>query len=314
MSNPWVLYAICALMLLCALAAVVPTILRAAGRDETDADDRRRDDAARACANEALAAEKRRLDEDLREGRIDAALYESMLTDLRRRVLEEQEASLNAEELEVRASRRAASGRLSITRGQLAAIVVSMITFVSAGSYAFLGSPELLELSEAQRVLEGTAPTEAIERYLEIAPKDGRAWVLLAHRRIDAGDFTGAAQAYRNGRASSDKVASDPDVSLEYGAAVFSARLEDMYADANAALAAALAARPGDAKAERLALMGAVAVGEWTRARDILRAMLSRMAPDSADYVDAEQTLRMLEARVAQTEQESAPADRTGAN
>ena len=138
--------------------------------------------------------------------------------------------------------------------------------------------------------------------------------MLLAHRRIDAGDFTGAAQAYRNGRASSDKVASDPDVSLEYGAAVFSARLEDMYADANAALAAALAARPGDAKAERLALMGAVAVGEWTRARDILRAMLSRMAPDSADYVDAEQTLRMLEARVAQTEQESAPADRTGAN
>ena len=99
MSNPWVLYAICALMLLCALAAVVPTILRAAGRDETDADDRRRDDAARACANEALAAEKRRLDEDLREGRIDAALYESMLTDLRRRVLEEQPISFRDSEL-----------------------------------------------------------------------------------------------------------------------------------------------------------------------------------------------------------------------
>lgn len=292
MTNPWILYGICAVMLLCAIAAILPTVLRATEDRPEDADAREK--AAREAASAALRSEKARLDEDLAAGRLDQKLYDDMLADLRRRVLEEQHAALNDEE---RAMGRAKPLRLS--KGAVAATVVSLMTAVSAGSYAFLGAPELMELSEAQAVLEGNASAESIEAYLKRSPGDGRAWVLLAHRRIDAGDFAGAGEAYRRGRAASEKIARDPDVLLEFGAALLTAGDEAHFPEANRVLSEALALRPDDPKASRLALTGAVAVREWSRAAEILRKMLSTMAPDSPDYLEAEETLKLLESRAA---------------
>lgn len=292
MSSTWILYGICAVMLVTAIAAVLPTVLRAA--DDRPGDGERRERAARKAVSTALQAERQRLDEDLAQGRIDAGLYESMLADLRRRVLEEQDAALNAEE-----TAGGPAKPLRLSRGTVAAGLVALVTGVSAGSYAFLGAPELMELSEAQRVLEGTASAESIESYLKGAPGDGRAWVLLAHRRIDAGDFAGASEAYRRARAASEKVARDPDVMLEFGAAILTAGDEAHFAEANRVLGEALAARPGDPKAERLALTGAVAVGEWERACTILREMIVHLPPDGAERLEAEQTLKLLERRAA---------------
>ncbi|MDO5530884.1 c-type cytochrome biogenesis protein CcmI [Sutterella sp.] len=293
MSNPWVLYAICALMLIVAIVAVLPTILRAREAQAPE----ERDAAARKLVREALTAEKARLDADLADGRLTSEQYEAMLGDLRARVLEEQAPALNAEE---KAMPKAAPIRL--TRAQMAAAVTCLITFVSCGSYAFLGSPELLELAEAQKVLEGSASAESIEQYLKRAPKDGRAWVLLAHKKVEAGDFRAASFAYKAARDATAKIARDPDVMLEYGAAVLTAREESLYKDASKALQEALVLKPGDPRAEQLALMGAVAAEDWVTARNITRTLLAQMSPDSPDYMRAEQTLRMLEARAADME------------
>lgn len=290
MSNPWILYFVCALMLIIAVAALLPTILRA----KDAAPEAERDAQAEALAAEALQAEKARLDEDFAAGRVDREHYEALLTDLRRRVLEEQKPALNEEEKSA-----PKADPLNLSRRQLAALVTALVCTISIGSYAFLGAPEMLGLAQAQKVLQGTASAQSIEDYLKSAPKDGRAWVLLAHRRIDAGDFRGAAEAYRNARESSPKIARDPDVSLEYGAAALTARDPQFFADANKALQEALAQKPGDPRAEQLALMGAVAAEDWARARDLTRMMLERMPPDSPDYMQAEQTLRMLESRAA---------------
>ena len=174
MSNPWILYAVCAVMLIIALAALLPTIFRAKEAETEDVRNAR----AESFVSEALRAEKAQLDSDYADGRLDQEHYDAMLADLRRRILEEQKPALNDEE------KNLSRAPLKATRGELAAIVIALVTFVSVGSYWFLGSPEMLELAQAQKVLQGTASAESIETYLEKAPKDGRAWVLLAHRKI----------------------------------------------------------------------------------------------------------------------------------
>ena len=86
MTSTWLLYVICALMLLAAIVAVLPTVLRAKNDVNGEALDRE----ATALATKALQAEKAKLDADRSLGRISEAEYESLLTDLRRRVIEEQ--------------------------------------------------------------------------------------------------------------------------------------------------------------------------------------------------------------------------------
>ena len=296
MSNPWILYAVCALMLVIALAALLPTIFRAK-EAETEAASAER---AEKLVSEALRAEKAQLDHDFAEGRLDRTHYEAMLSDLRWRILEEQKPALSEEE------KGAERVPLKITRGALAALVIALVTFVSVGSYWFLGAPEMLELAEAQKVLQGTASAESIETYLEKAPKDGRAWVLLAHKKIDEGDFRTASRAYKAARDASEKIARDPDVMLEYGAAVLTAKETALYADAYKALREALVLKAGDPRAEQLALMGAVASEDWSGAAALVRSMIQKMPPDSADYMQAEQTLRMLEARAESKAQSQA--------
>ena len=281
MTSTWLLYVICALMLLAAIAAVLPTVLRTKNDVNGEALDRE----ATALATKALQAEKAKLDADRSLGRISEAEYESLLTDLRRRVIEEQKPSANAKP----------STRLS--RVQLAVSVAVLITVVAGGSYAFLGSPEMLELTNAQKVMEGNASAESIEAYLKTAPKDGRAWVLFAHKKIEAGDFRAAARALRTAREVEPKIARDRDVMLEYGAAVLTAQESDWYADANRVVKEAYGLMADDPRAERLAVMAAIAAEDWAWAVDVVRAMLPRIPPDSGEYMQARETLVMLEAR-----------------
>lgn len=145
MTSTWLLYVICALMLLAAIAAVLPTVLRTKNDVNGEALDRE----ATALATKALQAEKAKLDADRSLGRISEAEYESLLTDLRRRVIEEQKPAADPTGAPPSSANAKPSTRLS--RVQLAVSVAVLITVVAGGSYAFLGSPEMLELTNAQK-------------------------------------------------------------------------------------------------------------------------------------------------------------------
>lgn len=127
MTSTWLLYVICALMLLAAIAAVLPTVLRTKNDVNGEALDRE----ATALATKALQAEKAKLDADRSLGRISEAEYESLLTDLRRRVIEEQKPAADPTGAPSSSANAKPSTRLS--RVQLAVSVAVLITVVAGG-------------------------------------------------------------------------------------------------------------------------------------------------------------------------------------
>lgn len=297
MTDRAILYAIEFVMLAVAIAALMPTILRAGkGSGESLGTDD-----ARATLEAALRSEKSRLDDELTRGAISKTLYESLLSDLRARALEETRA-LDSGEVPLPDAEPVTKSM----RFKLAAGVTSLIVLLSAACYGFLGAPEIMRLTEDQKVLQGTASAEAIETYLKDNARDGRAWVLLAHRRIDAEDFKGAGAAYREAMRVEKKIASDPDILLEYGAAVLTANDEEFLGDAKAALLKAQSIEPDNPKAIELVGMAAFATQDWVLAKRQLERMLEGMSPDRAEYIRFEQTIRVLDERIKANETRAA--------
>ena len=275
------LYAVEAAMAAAAALIVIPPLWRArrgARRLERDA--------AREALLEALRAERREIEEALRSGEIGSAEAQALLADLRRRALEETRAA--GPEPEGGGSARA-----------WIPVVLAVVLGGSAAVYALVGSPELIELSEAQKVLEGRAPAEAVARYLERHPKDARAWVLLAHRRVEADDFSGAVEAYRRAIAASPKVAEDPDVLFEYGAAALTANEEGAFEDAKKRVLRGLTLRPESGKGLEISAMLALATRDWKLARRQLAAIVRLTPPDTPQRRRFEAALRELDARIA---------------
>lgn len=275
------LYAVEAAMAAAAALIVIPPLWRARSGAR-----RLERDPAREALLEALRAERREIEEALRSGAIESAEAQALLADLRRRALEETRAA--GSEPEVGGSARA-----------WIPVVLAVVLGGSAAVYALVGSPELIELSEAQKVLEGRAPAEAVARYLERHPKDARAWVLLAHRRVEADDFSGAVEAYRRAIAASPKVAEDPDVLFEYGAAALTANEKGAFEDAKKRVLRGLALRPESGKGLEISAMLALATRDWKLARRQLAAIVRLTPPDTPQRRRFEAALRELDARIA---------------
>ena len=176
MSDEILLYLILLLMLVLAVGALVPSLLRV-GREEASVE--REDKAYGSAVTEALRRQRAQLDEDLKSGAVSAEQYEILADDLRRRALEEHDAVFH--DPNDGSGRRAGS----FSGPVVTAAVVAGVSAVSVGLYAVNGAPELIGLEKAQAVYDGRADTPSIERYLESSPKDGRAWVLLARRHVD---------------------------------------------------------------------------------------------------------------------------------
>lgn len=294
MTSYAMLYGLMGLMLLIAIAMIVPTLLKT-----DDLKDHEAETIYRGLLKEALREEKLRLDEELSRGSLSTALHAELMDDLARRAVEE--------------NRRASAGGdpLATERTPMAAItagVVALLVGLSVGIYSLNGAPELMRLSQDQKVLEGTASTEAIETYLGDNPKDGRAWVLLARRKAEGGDFVAASDAYRRARQVNAKVAGDPSVSLEFGAALLSTESPAHFREAKDVLSAALAQDPENLQLVELTAIAAMQTSDWDLALTNLRVILRHMSPDRPEYVRYEATVRELERRAAADGAAPAPA------
>ena len=293
MTERAILYAIEFVMLVVAIAALMPTIFRADSARGRESAGKAQEADSRIELEEALRSEKARLDDELARGLVTQAIYEQLLSDLRSRTLEELRALQSKENVSPDAEPVTKQMRIRLAVG-----VTSMMVLLSALCYGFLGAPEVMRLTEDQKVLQGTASAEAIETYLGDNEKDGRAWVLLAHRRIEGGDFKGAAAAYREAFRVEKKIAADPDILLEYGAAVLTANDAEFLDDAKAALLKAQTMQPENPKAIELVGMAAFATKDWVLAKHQLEIMLSRMTPDRPEYMRFEETIKVLDERI----------------
>lgn len=293
-SDRLILFALMGLMLVVAALFLVPTTSKSFDEGKTGSEeaDHRRE------LLDALRDQKRRLDEDRASGRITEALYEELLSDLERRMLEEHEGrpSETAEEVAYTGGTKP----LSVTPATLTVIVVAILVGIPTGLYAIMGAPEMMRLSQDQKVLEGTAAPEAIETYLRDNGRDGRAWVLLARKRVEAGDYAGAATAYREARKAQTKVRNDPEVMLEFGAALLTSGDARLLPEAKSVLQEALRAQPDNMKAVELLAIAAFQTQDWGLAAEQIRTVLATLEPDSPRYVQYAETLRLLERRAAE--------------
>ena len=293
-SDRLILFALMGLMLVVVALFLVPTTSKSFDKEKTGSDeaDHRRE------LLEALREQKHRLDEDRASGRITEALYEELLTDLERRMLEEHEGrpSETAEE----AAETGTAKPLRMTPATLTVIVVAILVGIPTGLYTIMGAPEMMRLAEDQKVLEGTATPEAIETYLRDNSRDGRAWVLLARKRVEAGDYAGAATAYREARKAQTKVRNDPEVMLEFGAALLTAGEPRLLPEAKSVLQEALSTQPDNMKAVELLAIAAFQTQDWKLAAEQVRTVLGTLEPDSPRYVQYAETLRLLERREAE--------------
>ncbi len=298
MTSYAMLYGLMGLMLLIAIAMIVPTLLKT-----DDLKDHEAETIYRGLLKEALREEKLRLDEELSRGSLSTALHAELMDDLARRAVEEnRRASAGGDPLATE-NKPMRTPMAAITAG-----VVALLVGLSVGIYSLNGAPEPMRLSQDQKVLEGTASTEAIETYLGDNPKDGRAGVLLARRKAEGGDFVAASDAYRRARQVNAKVAGDPSVSLEFGAALLSTESPAHFREAKDVLSAALAQDPENLQLVELTAIAAMQTSDWDLALTNLRVILRHMSPDRPEYVRYEATVRELERRAAADGAAPAPA------
>ncbi len=292
-SDRLMLYGLMGLMLLAALAFFLPTLWRFWKADGAEPEEAPRSSPA----VEALREEKRRLDRALREGEMDEAHYAACLRELERRVLVESGERQDETAAEMQETEED-PGVLRLSPWMLTLAVAAFLFAVPPALYTLLGAPELMRLAEDQKVLEGTASAESIRAYLKDNAGDGRAWILLAHRQVEADDFAGAVLSYREGRRVQPKVRNDPDIMLEFAAAILTAGNPADFPEAKAVLQEALDADPGNLKATELIVIAALSTEDWPLALRELRFLMTKMSPDNPMYMRYEEMARGLEAEI----------------
>lgn len=297
MSDEILLYLVLFGMLMLAIGMLMPSLLRIGRSIDMRAEE---DEAYSEAVIDAFRRQQAALDEERRTGAITEARWEELSDDLRRRMLEEHDAVFhdpNASEVLGQPNQtHRVSGPL------VTGLVVTGMVAVSVGLYAAQGAPELIELEKAQHVLSGEASTPDIERYLENSPKDGRAWVLLAHRYVEAEAYPKALDAYRNARQVNTKVAADPSVMLEMAATLVTVGGHDNFKEAQPLVEKALEKLPGDKRALELLALTSSANQDWKTAANTLALLLEGMSPDTPAYMRYEQTLKRLRELAAQEE------------
>lgn len=279
-TSELVLYSIMAVMTAAALAIILPSLLKKGAEDEAQ------NELHQTELTEALRTELTRLDEDLSAGRIDVILHEKLVADLKRRAIEESSSEKLKFEKDDDKSRA-----VRVTAA------FNIIVLLSAALYWLLGAPEVMRLYKHQQVLEGKAAAEDIEIYLESNANDGRAWVLLAHRFVDEGEFDKAVQAYRQAMAASRKVASDPDVMLETAAAILTTGRKNLFNEAKSLLEKVLSIQPENLQAVELLAIAAMALEDWQLELAMEEIMMQNMDPGSLQFKrmhDRTRQLRLL--------------------
>lgn len=272
MSDTVLLYVLFGVMLIVAIACLMPTFFHGVHGNDAVTDEHE------AFLRESLREEAEKLEAERKAGVHTEETYRALREDLERRVLAEMK------EWEETKSHRAPVSLRNTMIG-----VVALMVCVPVFCYQLLGAPEVMLLVKDQQVFQGKAQdVEQIRDYLKVNPKDARAWVLLARRSVEREDYRTALEGYRKGMSLNEKVASDPEVILELVATILTVNDPNNMEEAKGLVKKALEISPDNPRVQEVGAITLLAAQDWAGALPLLEHMLSVMTPDTPQYLRLE--------------------------
>lgn len=282
MTDTVLLYVVFGVMLVAAIAAILPTFLRARPNDAHE-------DEHAAFLRNSLREEAERLEAEFAQGLHTEEAYRSLREDLERRAVEEMK------ETEATKSRVVPVSLRNAVIG-----VVALMVCVPVMCYQLLGAPEVMLLVKDQQVFQGEArDVEQIREYLKVNEKDARAWVLLARRSVEKEDYRTALEAYRKGRSLNEKVAADPEVMLELTATILTLNERSAFPEAKELVKKALGVDPESPRTLEMAAIVMLTAEDWKGAVPYLESMLAKSSPDTPQYLRLAELLRETKEKAA---------------
>lgn len=231
------------------------------------------------------AAELALLDHDLRSGVLTAEAHRAARDEVLRRALVEE-------------------GQHTITRpasaGWWAPFVSALaVPAVAASLYLLVGNPgAVLNTVTATAPATGPVTVATLQDHLRYAPRDGRAWVLLARLHMDADRFGAAAQAYEQAIAAAPKIARDPQVWCEFADALGMAQGGSLRGRPRELIEQALVLGPRHPRALEMAGSAAYEARDYRATLRYWSDLLSQLALGSPERRELETAIARVRAQM----------------
>ena len=269
-------WVICALLIVIALAFVLPPVLQRSQETKTKTDDERRQ------ANIAVYRDQlSELEADLRNGIIGEEQFAQDRDEIERRLLEDTAQT---------GSKKTAPATVN-ARGT-AYVLGFSIPFIAIIFYLNVGEPNLIEnpavvsspptataagpMERSQEQIE--ANVEKLAKKLESNPNDAQGWTMLARSYSSMEKFSEAAGAYAK---ATDLTPRDADLWSEYAFATAMASGRSLQGKPMELINHALQVDPENAKALQLAGSAAFEAKDYKKAVDYWQRVLKKVPADS---------------------------------
>jgi cytochrome c-type biogenesis protein CcmH len=269
-------WVICAILILIALAFVLPPALQRAPETNVKTDDERRQ------ANIAVYRDQlSELEADLRNGIISEEQYAQDRDEIERRLLEDT-ASVS--------SKKTAAPPMNARN--TAYLLGVGIPFIAIIFYLKVGQPALIEnpnavVSPTPATASGPAErspeqiaanVDKLAKKLESNPNDAQGWIMLARSYSSMEKFSESANAYAKATELNPK---DADLWAEYAFATAMAGGKSLEGKPAEFINRALQIDPDNAKALQLAGSAAFEAKDYKKAIDYWQRVLKKVPPDS---------------------------------
>ncbi|HWI13531.1 MAG TPA: c-type cytochrome biogenesis protein CcmI [Burkholderiales bacterium] len=273
--------ALAALMSAIALGLVLPALLR--GRPHATGVSRR-------AANAVIhATELAALDREFEAGSLTADAHMAARDDVLQRVLAEDEADTHT------------AARSARWRGAAVALTTPL---VAGALYLAVGNPAaIMEATAGVAATPSGISVSQLEQHLRNAPRDGRAWIVLARMHMDADRYAEAAGAYEQALASSAKVAADPLVWCELADAVGMAQGGVLRGRPRELIEKALALKGDHPRALEMAGSAAYEAGELAQALQHWTTLLAQLPADSSASRELGAAIARVRVQIARADQ-----------
>ena len=267
-------WVICALLILVALAFVLPTALQQSPESERKSEDERRK------ANIAVYRDQfSELKSDLKNGIVSQEQYAQDREEIERRLLEDTK-TVKSEQKSASAAATARSTAYAIGIGLP---VIAVIFYLNVGNPKGIagtaaGSRQLSSAPAERTQEQIEANVEALAKRLQSNPSDAQGWTMLARSYSSMEKFAEASGAYAK---ATELTPSDANLWAEYAFASAMASGRSLEGRPMELVERALQVDPENAKALQLAGSGAFQAKDYKKAIDYWERVLKQVPPGS---------------------------------